>query len=407
MNSSFLRSSPFLISFLLFAGSAVAGIQPPLPAPALVDHLASIRAQVSALEESLTGTKATQNDMHSQLKKIQKLLKLQRLEQSLGQKRLAELEHTIVELESRRTDLKGKMDRQQKALRLYLSALEASSRGVPLEKLSPLHLLEQEKIEAPHRKVLANLVDKGLKEIEILHVDLSDAIQLEGHIQDERIQLTYLYQDLKEQEGVLELNRQVQLDLLKKKRNEHLSQFENYRKLKSAESQVEHLIKEFNARKELERSEESEKVASQTQPQVQAQLMTPGMFVNSKGRLPFPVEGGRVISEFGRAFDHRTGLYIFKKGIEIQAHTDAPVKAVSAGKVVFSGILPNYGQVVIIDHGDHYYSLCAHLGSTLKQMNAWVKEGDRIGQAGSSGIPLYFEIRSRNIAVNPLQWLFN
>ena len=100
-------------------------------------------------------------------------------------------------------------------------------------------------------------------------------------------------------------------------------------------------------------------------------------------------------------------VYVFKKGIEILLPGGVPVRAVSEGKVVYSGKLPNYGQVVIIDHGDHYYSLCAHLGASSKKVNELVKAGDQIGQSGNPGTPLYFEIRARNIAVNPLQWLFN
>ena len=62
---------------------------------------------------------------------------------------------------------------------------------------------------------------------------------------------------------------------------------------------------------------------------------------------------------------------------------------------------------MILDHGDHFYSLCAHLGSILKKTNEWVASHDKVGATDLAGTPLYFEIRARNVAVNPLQWVSN
>jgi septal ring factor EnvC (AmiA/AmiB activator) len=115
-----------------------------------------------------------------------------------------------------------------------------------------------------------------------------------------------------------------------------------------------------------------------------------------------------VVSEFGRVFDSKSKLYVFKKGIDIASgRKKMPVRAVSAGKVAFAGELPDYGRVAIIDHGEHFYSLCAHLGTVTRKAGDAVAAGDFIGATDDSGAPVYFEIRSRNVAVNPLQWLSN
>jgi murein hydrolase activator len=207
-----------------------------------------------------------------------------------------------------------------------------------------------------------------------------------------------LFQDLQEQEGILELNKQLQVDLLKKRHAERLSQLESYRKLKSAENQVEKLITQFNARVELQRSMEAEKVASKA--------MMQGAFAKLKGKLPLPARG-RVISFFGKAYDSASKLNIFKKGIDIASGRNQPVHAISAGRVAYSGDLPGYGRVTIIDHGEHFYSLCAHLGELNLKVGSAVAAGDPIGTTDDAGTPVYFEIRARNIAVNPLQWVTN
>jgi len=69
--------------------------------------------------------------------------------------------------------------------------------------------------------------------------------------------------------------------------------------------------------------------------------------------------------------------------------------------------LAQYGKVVILDHGEHYYSLYAHLGEIDARVGEWMKYGEKLGKIDTTGIPLYFEIRSHNVAVNPLQWLDN
>ena len=361
----------------------------------LADQLTTIRQQIISAEQGVIDTKQTQRVAHSQSKKIKTLLKLQKEEREIGRKRLGELETTISELEKRRTDLREKVNTQRVAIKKFLIQIDHSIHEEP----TSLHLPEREKFEAPRRRVLAQLVDRGLKEIEVLKVDLADADQLGLKIQEEKQQLVYLFQDLREQESVLELNRQLQEDLLSKSRAERLAQLENYRKLKSAEAQVERLISDFNAHRELERIGEVERKASKA--------MRQGIFAKLKGKLPFPVNG-KVISNFGRVYDPKSNLYIFKKGIDIHVSgQNLPVQAISDGKVAFAGELPTYGKIIVIDHGEHYYSLYAHLGQFTKQAGDAVTSGDLLGVTNDAGAPIYFEIRSRNVAVNPLQWVSN
>ena len=82
---------------------------------------------------------------------------------------------------------------------------------------------------------------------------------------------------------MLELNRQLQVDLLKKSHDERLAQLESYSKLKVSESQVETLIGEFNARRELEKSIETERFVNRS--------MNQGEFERLKGKLGLPVSG--------------------------------------------------------------------------------------------------------------------
>jgi len=371
------------------------------------DQITHIRKQVLDIEQELVDGLHSAKQAKTNMKKIQTLLKLQKEERSLGEKRLAELESTVEELQSRKLSLDEKITEQRARIRRSLMAVERSLHTDPIQ--SP----EQEGVEAPRRKVLANLVERGIRETEALKIDLADADQLEVRIAEEKQQLAYLFADLDEQKGILEFNQQLQADILKKHENERVVQLDNYRKLKVAESQVENLIQDFNARVELQRTTEAERQASiaarEAQKNIDKSVAAVGQsdFAKLKGQLKLPIADGKILTAYGRAFDPKSGLYVFKKGIDIGSDKKQTVHAIYGVKIAYSGELPDYGKVAIVDHGGHFYTLCAHLGSSLRKTGDSVAAGDAIGETDDLGTPVYFEIRARNVAVNPLQWISN
>jgi septal ring factor EnvC (AmiA/AmiB activator) len=82
---------------------------------------------------------------------------------------------------------------------------------------------------------------------------------------------------------------------------------------------------------------------------------------------------------------------------------------VHAGSVAYAGWFRGYGNVIIIDHGDHFYSVYAHLEETFKSVENRVEAGEVVATAGDSGpmggAGLYFELRHRDRAVDPVDWL--
>lgn len=363
------------------------------PKPTLADQLTAIRGKVVDLEAGILDSARGQKQARSSVRKIQSLIRLQRQERELGRKRLGELEAKVLELEARRGTLADRVSRRQAAVRHSLVALERAEQA---SGTAAANTAETEKLEAPRRKVLANLADHGLKEAEALKADVADAEQLENRIQDEKQQLAYLFQDLQEQAGILELNRRLQIDLIRRKHDERLKQLATYHRLRTSEHQIQHLLGQFNARMELEREMRKPDTAFAASP-----------FAHLKGRLGLPVADGRIVSAFGRSFDTKSRLFIFKKGVDIASAKFAGVRAISDGRIAYSGELPEYGRVAIIDHGGHFYTICAHLGELKRRAGDAVSRGDLVGLADDAGTPVYFEIRARNVAVNPLQWVGN
>lgn len=361
----------------------------------LTERLETVRNQVMEIEKSLITSLRTKQEAQANIQRIQKLISLQRQEKELIHLRANELESTVRELESRRAVLHERIQIEQLAVRKALKDLKKIQDPIPGGPKD----IDHEKIDQPKSKMVRNMIQMGLREIEALRVDLEDANRLENRIGDEKAQLDVSLNELAESESVLELNKQIQFDLIKKNHYEHVVQLESYRKLKTSESQVSNMIKTFNARMELQEASRAERAASRAML-----AMAYSDFSKAKGTLPFPVLG-RIVGRFGKAFDPESKLQIFKKGIEIAAESGSSVKAVYSGKVAYSGELANYGRVAIIDHGDHFYTLCARLGKLSKNAGDEVKVGDSIGMSETSGKPVYFEIRAKNIPVDPLAWV--
>ncbi|HEX5793473.1 MAG TPA: peptidoglycan DD-metalloendopeptidase family protein [Rheinheimera sp.] len=123
-----------------------------------------------------------------------------------------------------------------------------------------------------------------------------------------------------------------------------------------------------------------------------------------KGRLTWPLSGS-LLQRFG---ENRQGG-ISSRGILIQGSEGEAVKAIADGQVIYADWLKGYGWVIVLDHGAGFMSLYGHNQNLLKQPGARINAGETIALTGMSGgqasAGLYFEIREKGEAVNPLLWL--
>jgi len=130
-------------------------------------------------------------------------------------------------------------------------------------------------------------------------------------------------------------------------------------------------------------------------------------FAAVKGRLPYPVRG-KVVGGFGKTSHPEFPAEVFRKGIDIEAPLGEEIKAVETGRVIFAGRFSGYGKMIIIDHGERYYTVYAHLFEILKKPGESAQKGESIALVGDSGslqgARLYFEIRKDGQPLDPLRW---
>lgn len=97
------------------------------------------------------------------------------------------------------------------------------------------------------------------------------------------------------------------------------------------------------------------------------------------------------------------------KGIDIQGVKGQPILASERGQVVYVGNgLRGYGNLIIIKHGADYLTAYAHNDEILVSDQQEVKKGQpiaKMGDTGTNGYKVYFEIRESGKAVDPLNYL--
>jgi lipoprotein NlpD len=97
------------------------------------------------------------------------------------------------------------------------------------------------------------------------------------------------------------------------------------------------------------------------------------------------------------------------KGIDIAGRAGDAVRAAATGNVVYAGNgLLGYGNLIIVNHNEHYLSAYAHNRKILVQEGEDVKAGQVIAELGSSGAErpmLHFEIRKNGNPVDPVHYL--
>ena len=85
---------------------------------------------------------------------------------------------------------------------------------------------------------------------------------------------------------------------------------------------------------------------------------------DKKGNLLPPVKG-KLLNNFGRERDKIYNTYIVHNGVSIRVPKGAPVRSVFNGKVLYTGTLDGYGNIIIIGHGMNYHSLYGHLDEII------------------------------------------
>ncbi len=121
---------------------------------------------------------------------------------------------------------------------------------------------------------------------------------------------------------------------------------------------------------------------------------------------------GKPMSGFGdRRFYYYQGKEVstaVHRGVDLADVANSPIPAAAAGKVQFAEMLGIYGNCVILDHGMGVHTLYGHLSSLEVHPGQDVKQGQRLGLSGATGLALgdhlHFSVLVGGVFVNPAEW---
>jgi murein DD-endopeptidase MepM/ murein hydrolase activator NlpD len=117
----------------------------------------------------------------------------------------------------------------------------------------------------------------------------------------------------------------------------------------------------------------------------------------------------RITSHFGDREDPVAGGRRGHHGIDIAAPQGSPVRSIAAGTVSFAGAMGDYGNCVVIDHGDGTQSRYAHCADLRVATGQTIEAGHEVGTVGATGRAtgphLHFEVRRDGLARDPIEFL--
>lgn len=118
---------------------------------------------------------------------------------------------------------------------------------------------------------------------------------------------------------------------------------------------------------------------------------------------------GMVTSPFGYRVHPISKETTFHYGVDIAAAKGSPIYAFADGKVIEEGENSIFGKYLKIEHDDGFVTFYAHLSSTETAEGKKVCMGQKIGEAGETGIAtgphLHFEVRKKGKVVDPAQYI--
>ncbi|MGD1968864.1 MAG: peptidoglycan DD-metalloendopeptidase family protein, partial [Desulfobacterales bacterium] len=239
-----------------------------------------------------------------------------------------------------------------------------------------------ELILAQDQTVIQNLIDNRLEFEKVRS-------RLEKHRNEKRQQANAYLKQIKRMAS----ERKKRSNLLAYVRKEKSAQLAAIESLKQAARDLDEKIKNLGLG---------------ANPGVSGEYRTGESFQSYKGLLKLPVKG-KIVSLFGEFKNTRYQVLNFRSGIEIQTERGEPIQAVYAGKVLYADWFKGYGNMIIIDHGDNYYTVYAHIEEAFKANGDSVETGEVIATVGDtdsiSGPKLYFEVRHHGKPLDPMQWI--
>ncbi|WP_125717155.1 murein hydrolase activator EnvC family protein [Pseudoalteromonas rubra] len=350
------------------------------------------KADLAAVQAELKKSQAAYQQQQASFSALQNTLQSFELEIAKSAKALALTAQGISENKQQQYTLQREakqLEQQKKRLQRLLAAQLKSAYVTGSHDYSKM-LLNQQHAAALERTIsyYDYFNQARIAQLEALKTVFAKLAQNSAQLERKKKQLQALQGQQKA--------RQDELLLAQSARKTHLAKLND--KLSQAKAAIAYLEENEQTLISTLESLAAEQAASPEQYVAQLQGLQ-----RLKGKLVWPLDG-RLKHKFGQ----RKHVGMNWKGVVIRGSNGAPVNSVAPGQVVYADWLNGFGWVIVLDHGEGFMSLYGHAQTLLKDVGDQVMPGEPIalvGQSGGQTDPgLYFEIRHKGSAVDPVKW---
>lgn len=377
---------------------------------AVKDKAYSLQTQIELIDEEL-------NDLNTEIKQLGKEIDIIKSDISDAQSEIESLEESITETSAQLSarlryaymngnDSNLKILMGSKSLAGFMTRLELMKRTSENDKEMILDFRESVKLLKDKKETLQKEKDK-------LDEKKQEVVDKREEVSAKKEELKLKKQEHESTRATLEkkyseIDKYVEsLDKSSKTYQNYINELEEQRE--EADAEIERILSEYYATSNAQTTTSQSSGTTTTAPQG-------GSFqTNDKWAWPLGTRWCYISSKYGNRNANISG-WKFHGGIDIAggngALEGAPVYATRSGSVI-TAVTSNtgYGIYVIIDHGDGYSSLYAHMSARYVSTGDKITQGQMIGRVGdtgnSRGAHLHFEIRYYGQKQDPLKFVTN
>lgn len=361
------------------------------------EELNQLRREIKVLEDKI---KQAQKEEKITLELIDDYEK----KDNLLRKLIAELKRQIKENEKTINHLQNEIYKSENEIQTlkeqyagYVKALYKHGRTHDLELILTARSINQMLIRTVYLKKFSEHRKRTIDSIYTMQVRLKE--------QKDELELALLKQkELVAEKEKEEMNlvtsikekKEILARIRKDKQNLQVQLERRKKAIKELEAVIARLIEEEKRIKQKE-----EKTRKIEIPKVE------GNFAKLRGKLPWPVDDGKIINHFGEQIHPVLKTVTLNYGVDIAVPEDSPVKAVADGVVSKIFWLPSFENLIIITHDGGFRTVYANLSDIFVNEGETVKSGQVIGKSGDSveGSIVHFEIWYERQQQNPEIWL--
>lgn len=368
-------------------------------------QLQELRTRIDTLQKDLADKKSSKTKAADALQKSEQSINSLHKKLTLLAQQQKNTQEKLDQLQQQSAQLQDQIQTGQKQLGnlIYSQHLTKHSNYLPL-------LLEQQNPDKAARNFFyySYIAQARSKNMDNLRNQLAtlNTLTRERHTQNES--LKQIHNKQIQQRQLLELEKNRQSEIVAVLSEEVTHQQKKIDELKQDEQRLSQLISKLNkqlAEKKIPLAKSGGKSVLRNEKLPDNNTEHRGSFAALKGKLRLPVKG-ELANRFGSP---RESGSVKWQGLFIQSAGGSGVKAIAEGEVIFADWLRGFGNLMILDHGNHYMSLYGNNETILKRVGSKVKSGDTIATVGNSGgnaeAGLYFELRYQGKPFDPLSWV--